>query len=74
MVTINTQFDCTQKEFVADIAAIIHKANGFKVEDSSSLLRSQSPRVQAVLATAEAIFELLVGDSPDYSDEDESFD
>jgi hypothetical protein len=71
--TFDATFDCTQREIVVDIAAIIYRTHGSEISDKDKgyLYRSQHPTEQAVLQAAEQIFELFAGDSPDYSDEDE---
>jgi len=71
-VTINNSFDCTQREFVLDIARIIYATHGFKLPDDDQmyLYRSQHPTERSVLQAAEDIFELLTGDSPSYDDDE----
>lgn len=71
-VTINTQFDCTQRELVVDIATLIYRYMGYKApERLSYFYESQHPTEKAVLAAAEEIFEMFAGDSPSYDDEEE---
>lgn len=69
-VTINQQFDCTQRELVSNIARIIYKSHGCKLpNDPMYLWRSQHPTERGILAVAEEIFELFYGDSPEYIDD-----
>jgi hypothetical protein len=72
MITIDAQFDCTQRELVADMAGIIYQIYGFG-GDPMNLFSPQNPRDEAVLSAAEAIFALLTGDRPDYDDEPEVY-
>ena len=72
-VNIKSSFDCSQREVVVDIANIIYRSQGYDISGKplDYLFKSQHPQEQAVLTAAEAIYELLAGDSPDYDDEDE---
>ena len=69
-VSVEQQFDCTQRELILDIAAAIYATHGGKLpEDPLTLWDSQHPTERAILIAAENIFEMFWGDSPDYSDE-----
>jgi hypothetical protein len=70
-VKIDQEFDCTQREIVIDIARLVYRSHGCELpgNDRLYLWRSQHPTEQAVLYTAEVIFELFHGDEPDYSDD-----
>jgi len=74
---ITAEFDCTQKELVNDIAAIIYTSQGYGkaaeiiTANPDYLFDSQHPAERSALAAAEQIFELFYGDSPDYSDDEE---
>lgn len=69
-VTISAQFDCSQREVVFDIAKIIYATHDARLPaDLMYLYESQHPTERAVLVAAEAIFELLTGDSPSYDDD-----
>lgn len=77
MIKALIMFDCTQREVVFDIAAEIYRAMGYEVPDVDERLhyleRSQHPQERAAWATAESIYEVFMGDSPDYGDDpDES--
>ena len=72
MVTISTQFDCSQRELVVDIANMIYLHRGYKApDDLMYFYNSQHPTEKEILRCAEDIYELFVGDSPNYEDEDE---
>jgi hypothetical protein len=67
---IDQEFDCTQREMVIDIARLIYRTHGGELpKDPLCLWESQHPTEQAVLITAERIFEIFHGDQPDYSDD-----
>ena len=69
---IQSQFDCTQRELVIDIARIIYRTHGGEMPpDPTYLWRSQHSTEKGCLAAAEIIFEMFWGDSPTYQDEDE---
>jgi hypothetical protein len=71
-VTVDRQWDVTQRQFVVDLARIIYRnIAGELPADINYLYRSQHPTEKAVLNAAEQIFEILTGDTPDYSDEEE---
>ena len=73
-VTISAQFDCTQREFIAEIAWGIYKKLGhvapLPADDLMYFFNSKHGMEQAVLWAAEDIFESLTGDSPSYDDDD----
>lgn len=72
MVQINFVTDATQREVIHDIARLIYATHGCKLpNDLFYLENSQHPTEIAVLAAAEQIFELLTGDTPDYSDDED---
>lgn len=74
-VTINAQFDCTQRQFVVDLARVVYAAMGYKLPNEIEyLFDSQHPQEKAALLAAEEIFEMLTGDSPSYDDDDEEGD
>ena len=68
---IEQESDCTQRETVIDIARLVYRSHGCQLPpgDPLYLWRSKHPTEQAVLYTAEKIFELFHGDEPDYSDD-----
>jgi hypothetical protein len=72
-VTINYQFNGTQRELVIDIARLLYGSHGCNLpeDDPLYLWKSQHPTEQGVLYVAEAIFEMFYGDSPEYSDDPE---
>lgn len=70
---IQVRFGCTQRELVNDIAHIIYRTHGGKLPDDPFYLEnSQHPTEKEVLFAAESIYEKFAGDTPDYSDDDES--
>lgn len=75
-VTITTQFDCTQRQFVVYLAMLIYRVADGNITPStlSYFFDSCHPAERASLQVAEAIFELLTGDSPDYDDDPDDED
>ena len=66
------QFDCTQRKFVEDICWIIYSKLGYSNRQKSGyFFASKHPTEMSILRSAEEIFELITGDSPDYDDDDE---
>jgi len=64
--------DATQRQVVTDIAHVIYKSQGYAApRDLDYFFKSKHPQERAVLAAAEAIYELFVGDSPSYDDDPE---
>lgn len=78
MVEVTIAFDCTQRGLVFDIATEIYRAMGYRVPDIDDRLyyfeRSQHPQERAAWAAAESIYEMFMGDSPDYGDDLDEFD
>jgi hypothetical protein len=69
-VHIEQSFDCSHKELVTDIVRIICRHQGCVLaDDPIRFWQSKSPADISVLRTAEEIFELFFGDSPDYQEE-----
>lgn len=69
MVTLNPQ-DCTQREFVTDLAKTIYRGLGYIAPDKPDyFFDSQHPTEIAILAIAETIFEQLTGDTHSYDDD-----
>jgi hypothetical protein len=70
---IDMEFDCTQREFVEDISNIVYmRMHGVKRQEPGYFFRKEpldDPRERQSLMIAEEIFELITGDSPDYSDD-----
>lgn len=62
---INMEMNCTPLEFLEDL---VNKIYGHKRMSLSYFLASQHPQEQQCLAVAEEIFEMVVGDSPEYAD------
>lgn len=74
LITIGPMsYDCSQREMVIDIANRIYRMMGYDATDKGLMyfFDSQHPTEQAVLSTAEDIFEIFWGDTPDYDDEDD---
>jgi hypothetical protein len=72
-VTVKTSFDASQRELVVDIASMIYKMMGYKAPTRINYFyESQHPTEQAVLSLAEEIYEMFVGDSPSYEDEEDA--
>jgi hypothetical protein len=72
-INFNASFDCNQRQIVVDIATIIYRSHGYEIghKQIGYLFDSQHPTERAVLAAAEAIFEIFAGDSPSYDDDDD---
>jgi hypothetical protein len=71
-ITMYSQFDCTQRELVINIAKLVYRTQGCILPaDPLYLWKSQHPTEQGVLHVAEAIFEMFYGDSPEYIDDPE---
>lgn len=71
--TLSTEFYCSQREFIADIAFLIYQNLGYTAptpkENVMYFFESQHPTEKACLNAAEQIFERLWDDWPDYDDE-----
>ncbi|MFM6881966.1 MAG: hypothetical protein ACKPKK_15170 [Dolichospermum sp.] len=64
------EFDCTQREFIEDICWIIYSKQGYSNrQEPGYFFASQHPTEMSILSSAEEIFKLLTGDTPDYDDE-----
>lgn len=71
MLIENQEIPGTQREIVHAIAKLIYRTHDATLPDDLYYLeRSQHPTERAVLRAAEAIFEIFVGDSPDYASND----
>jgi hypothetical protein len=72
-INFKASFDCNQRQIVVDIATIIYRTHGYDIQAKpiGYLFDSQHPTERAVLAAAEAIFEMFAGDSPSYDDDDD---
>ena len=71
-VSINTSFDCTQRELVINIARRVYDSMGYTLPENPEYLWStQHPTEISVRIIAEEIFGMFAGDSPSYEDEDE---
>lgn len=67
---IECSFDCTEEELMLDLCTLVASTIGFKLQENitiQDIIDSTNPRMQAVLFTAESIYELFTGDSPTYS-------
>jgi len=71
---INTELDCTPMEFLEDLVNKLYGMLGYKRFPLSYFLESQHPTEMACLQAAEEIFEMITGDSPEYTDLDEDGD
>jgi len=66
---IEADFDCTSMELMEDLANKLYgNLFGAVHRPLSYFLKSQDPREKGCLIAAENIFEMFVGDSPDYSE------
>ena len=72
-INFKASCDCNQRQIVVNIATIIYRSHGYEIQDKPLryLFDSQHPTERAVLAAAEAVFELFAGDSPSYDDDDD---
>jgi hypothetical protein len=75
---IEFETDCTQREFIADVAWKIYQAMGYRaptpVANLMYFFESEHPMEKACVWGAEEIFEMLTGDTPDYSDDEDGGD
>lgn len=62
---IEMEMDCTPLEFLEDL---VNKIYGQKRMSLVYFLGSQHPLEKRCLAVAEEIFEMVVGDCPEYAD------
>ena len=66
---IETDLDCSSMELMEDLVNKLYgNLFGTVRRPLSYFLESQDPREKSCLIVAESIFEMFVGDSPDYSE------
>jgi hypothetical protein len=71
-VRIDVEIEGTQRDLINAIGRLIAKNNGYEIAVDADIVDSSNPRSRYFCRTAEAIFVLFCGDSPDYSDEGEA--
>lgn len=74
-IIVNT--DATQRQLIHDFATIVYAAMGYRLPSGANandyFWQSSRGREIAARQAAESIFEILTGDTPDYSDDPDDY-